>query len=271
MRTHRSDNNLRRWEDEGGAPIVPRRSRTKHGSLHNQPALYYFNIRAENAALESDPEGLTLPDLATAFQEGLAIARQSLAQGTQTGEDRRGWGVEVKDRADQPVMTVKFSDATIALHSPRSPEKRSTEPMEQRISVITLGVRSLAASLAFYEKLGWTRSLRSVEEVVFFQVGGLVLSLFPRDDLAAEAHVPPKWAGFGGIVLGYHTRSRAEVEEVIASAERAGARILKKAQNSVWGGYSGTFSDPDGYPWEVAWNPAFSLADDGSVSLPRSE
>ena len=143
--------------------------------------------------------------------------------------------------------------------------------MEQRISIITLGVRNLGASQAFYERLGWKRSMRSVEEVVFFQLGGLVLSLFPREHLAAEAHVPPKWAGFGGIVLGYNTRSRAEVEEVIEAAEGAGARILRKAQNSLWGGYSGSFSDPDGYPWEVVWNPAFGLADDGSVTLPHSE
>jgi hypothetical protein len=113
--------------------------------------------------------------------------------------------------------------------------------------------------------------MRNAEEVVFFQLGGLVLSLFPREHLAAEAHVPPKWAGFGGIVFGYNARSRAEVEEVIETAEGAGACILKKAQNSLWGGYSGSFSDPDGYPWEVAWNPTFGLADDGSVSLSPSE
>ena len=141
--------------------------------------------------------------------------------------------------------------------------------MEQRLSVISLGVRDLDRSRAFYERLGWQRSTRSTEEVVFFQLGGIVLSLLPREALAREADLPEAGSGFRGVALAYNTRSRAEVEMVLNEAEAAGARVVKAAETSVWGGYSGYFADPDDQLWEVAWNPGFDLADDGSVTLPE--
>ena len=107
------------------------------------------------------------------------------------------------------------------------------------------------------------------EGVVFFQVGGMVLSLFSRQDLAKDAHLSPEGSGFCGMALAYNTRSKDEVDEILRHAEVAGARILKPAQTAFWGGYSGYFSDPDGFPWEVAWNPGFRLASDGRVTLPE--
>ncbi len=140
--------------------------------------------------------------------------------------------------------------------------------MEQRVSLITLGVRDLDRSIAFYERLGWKRSMLGTEGVAFFQVGGLVLSLFPRDHLAQDAGLSAEGSGFCGIALAYNTRSKHEVGEVLDEAERAGAQILKPAQNTFWGGYSGYFSDPDGHPWEVAWNPGFIITPDGAICLP---
>jgi predicted lactoylglutathione lyase len=139
--------------------------------------------------------------------------------------------------------------------------------MEQRISVVTLGVRNLAASQAFYESLGWRCSTRATDEVVFFQLGGIVLSLLPREVLAREADVEPQGSGFCGVAFAYNTRSKAEVEAVMARAQRAGACIRKAIQTSVWGDYGGYFSDLDGYLWQVAWNPGLDPAVDGSVTL----
>jgi catechol 2,3-dioxygenase-like lactoylglutathione lyase family enzyme len=138
--------------------------------------------------------------------------------------------------------------------------------MEQRLSVVTLGVSDLDRSRRFYEALGWKRGNRH-DEVVFFQLNGMVLSLWSRASLAADARLAADGTGFGGIVLAYNTRSREEVDAVLAEAERAGARILKPAGDAFWGGYYGHFADPDGHPWEVAWNPEWELAADGSVRL----
>jgi uncharacterized protein len=141
--------------------------------------------------------------------------------------------------------------------------------MEQRISLITLGVSDLDQARAFYERLGWKRSLRQAEGVAFFQTGGMALSLFPRQDLAKDAQVSAQGAGFPGFALGFNTRSKQEVDEILRHAERAGGRIVKPAQDAFWGGYSGYFSDPDGFLWEVAWNPGFAMAADGSITLPE--
>jgi catechol 2,3-dioxygenase-like lactoylglutathione lyase family enzyme len=139
--------------------------------------------------------------------------------------------------------------------------------MEQRLSLVTLGVADLERSRRFYEDgLGWRRG-NDHAEVVFFQIGGAVLALFGREALEADARVPAAGSGFGGIVLAYNARTREEVDTVLAEAEAAGARILKPAENAFWGGYSGYFADPDGHPWEVAWNPDWAIADDGSVRL----
>ena len=139
--------------------------------------------------------------------------------------------------------------------------------MEQRLSVVTLGVADLERSRRFYEEgLGWKRGNRHTE-VVFFQLHGAVLALFSRDSLAADAGVPAQGSGFSGITLAYNARSRDDVEAVLAEAERAGASIVKQAQDVFWGGYSGYFADPDGHLWEVAWNPEWELTDAGEVRL----
>jgi catechol 2,3-dioxygenase-like lactoylglutathione lyase family enzyme len=138
--------------------------------------------------------------------------------------------------------------------------------MEQRLSVVTLGVADLQRSLRFYEALGWRRG-NSHEQVVFFQLNGLVLSLYGRESLAEDARVPAGGQGFSGITLAYNARDRAEVEGVLAEAQRAGGRIVKEAQDVFWGGYSGYFADPDGHLWEVAWNPEWELTPEGNVRL----
>ena len=127
--------------------------------------------------------------------------------------------------------------------------------MEQRLSLVTLGVADLERSRRFYEDgLGWRRG-NAHAEVVFFQLGGAILGLFSRDALAADARLPAAGSGFGGITLAYNARDRREVDAVLAEAEAAGATILKPAQDVFWGGYSGYFADPDGFRWEVAHNP----------------
>jgi uncharacterized protein len=139
--------------------------------------------------------------------------------------------------------------------------------MEQRLSLVTLGVADLERSRRFYEDgLGWRRG-NAHAEVVFFQLGGIVLALFARTALAADAGLAAAGSGFGGIVLAYNARSRAEVDAVLAEAIAAGATVLKPAQDAFWGGYSGYFADPDGHPWEVAWNPDWTILADGSVRL----
>jgi uncharacterized protein len=141
--------------------------------------------------------------------------------------------------------------------------------MEQRLSLVTLGVADLKRARRFYEDgLGWRRG-NDHEEVAFYQLGGMVLALWGREALKEEARQPDTGNGFGGIALAYNTRSREEVDAVLAQAEAAGGRILKPAEDAFWGGYSGYFADPDGHPWEVAWNPDWTIATDGSVRLGR--
>lgn len=140
--------------------------------------------------------------------------------------------------------------------------------MEPRLSLVTLGVTNLARSRAFYERLGWRASSASSDAIVFFQAGGMALALYPRADLAKDARLAAEGSGFGGITLAHNTRTRDEVDRLLAEAAAAGAAILKPAEEASWGGYSGYFADPDGFPWEVAWNPGFLLAEDGSLHLP---
>jgi hypothetical protein len=141
--------------------------------------------------------------------------------------------------------------------------------MEQRVSLVTLGVADLKRSREFYERLGWRRSMAKAEGVVFFQAGGMALALFPRQELAKDANVTPQGDGFRAISLAYSARHRAEVNSVLEEAEAAGAKLVKPAQDAFWGGYSGYFSDPDGFLWEVAWNPSFAMAEDGSIRIPE--
>ncbi len=140
--------------------------------------------------------------------------------------------------------------------------------MEQRVSIITLGVSDLTRSQEFYERLGWRRSMAKSEGIVFFQAGGMALALYPRDELAKDASVSAGGEGFRAFTLAYNARSREEVDAVLAEAECSGAKILKPAREAFWGGYTGYFSDPDGFLWEVAWNPFFSIEESGAIRLP---
>lgn len=140
--------------------------------------------------------------------------------------------------------------------------------MEQRLSLVTLGVADLERAAGFYEEgLGWKRGNQD-PGVVFFQMPGMILALWPRASLAEDARVKDAGgSGFGGVALAYNARSRDEVDAVLAEAGRAGARILKAAEATFWGGYSGYFADPDGHVWEVAHNPFWKIGADGGVSL----
>jgi uncharacterized protein len=139
------------------------------------------------------------------------------------------------------------------------------------LSIVTLGVGDLARSIAFYEALGWQRRASSVPDVIaWFGLGGTYLGLFPRDELAADAAIaePGPAPRFGGITLAINVRSDDEVLAALRTAESAGATILKPAEMAIFGGLSGYFADPDGHPWEVAHNPDFPLAEDGSLTIP---
>ena len=139
--------------------------------------------------------------------------------------------------------------------------------MEQRVSVITLGVADLARSRAFYESgLSWTVG-DSADSIVFFQLNGMVLALYPRDALAADAGVSPDGSGFAGITLAHNVGSPAVVDALLEQAEQAGGRVVKPAEKASWGGYSGYFADPDGHLWEVVYNPFWTLDPDGTVWL----
>ena len=138
--------------------------------------------------------------------------------------------------------------------------------MEQRLSLVTLGVRDLSRAKAFYEAMGWTNNAQPEDDVVFFQAGGMIVALWGREQLAEDSLVEDS-GGWGGVTLAHNVRSPAEVDAVIAEAEAAGATIARRGAETFWGGYSGVFIDPDGHPWEVAHNPGWRLADDGSVHL----
>ncbi|PIE13068.1 MAG: glyoxalase [Rhodobacterales bacterium] len=135
--------------------------------------------------------------------------------------------------------------------------------MEQRVSLITLGVADMARSSGFYEALGWQR-VESQDGVVAFDLIGQTLGLYPRDKLAEDMGVPVEALGHGGMTLSYNVRDKAEVARVIDAARSAGARVLKEAADVFWGGHHGYFADPDGHVWEVAHNPFSGLREDGA-------
>jgi predicted lactoylglutathione lyase len=138
--------------------------------------------------------------------------------------------------------------------------------MEQRLSLVTLGVADLGRARAFYEALGWSTGAAPGDDVVFFQAGCMVVALWSRESLAEDTAVEDG-GGWGGVTLAYNTRSPDEVDAVLVEAERAGARIARAGAKTFWGGYSGVFVDPDGHPWEVAHNPHWSLGPDGAIRL----
>jgi catechol 2,3-dioxygenase-like lactoylglutathione lyase family enzyme len=138
--------------------------------------------------------------------------------------------------------------------------------MEQRVSLITLGVADLARARRFYEALGWRTRAEPADEVVFFQAGGMIVALWGREQLAEDTAVEDG-GGWGGITLAYNARSPEEVDAVLAEAETAGATVARPGAETFWGGYSGVFVDPDGHAWEVAHNPHWTIHDDGTIGL----
>ena len=143
--------------------------------------------------------------------------------------------------------------------------------MEPRLSLVTLGYADFDRAVRFYrDGLGFPLSPASQGDVAFFRTGGVVLSLYPRDKLAADAGVPDDGTpgAYAGLTLAHNVRDEAEVAGVLAKAAAAGGRVIKPAQDAFWGGHHGCFADPDGHLWEVAWNPFFPIAADGSVVLP---
>ncbi|MDD2883875.1 MAG: VOC family protein [Dechloromonas sp.] len=139
--------------------------------------------------------------------------------------------------------------------------------MQQTISFITLGVSDLARSRAFYGALGWQEAAASQAEVAFFQAGGVVLALFPRQALAEDAGVASAGQGFAGFSLAHNVTSEAAVDSLLAAAQAVGATCPQPASRAPWGGYRGYFADPDGFLWEVCFNPFMPLASDGSLRL----
>ena len=138
--------------------------------------------------------------------------------------------------------------------------------MEQRVSLVTLGVADVARARAFYEALGWQTGAEPGADAIFFQAGAVVVALWGRSELAADSRVGDA-GGWGGVTLAHNVRSPSEVDAVLVEAQAAGATISRPGGKTFWGGYSGVFLDPDGHPWEVAHNPHWTLGEDGSVGL----
>jgi predicted lactoylglutathione lyase len=140
--------------------------------------------------------------------------------------------------------------------------------MEPRISLVTLGVADLARSKAFYEQLGWHG--QEVEETVFVRAGGMALVLWGRDKLAADCGLEAgtSSSGFGAIVLAQNVRTASEVDAIVQAAAVAGATVTRSPAETFYGGYAGVFTDPDGHAWEIAHNPGFALAEDGTLTIP---
>jgi uncharacterized protein len=140
--------------------------------------------------------------------------------------------------------------------------------MDQHLHLVTLGVRDFETSKTFYTKtLGWKPSSASNEDVVFIQAGGIVLSIYPREELAKDALVEPEGSGFSGFTLAHNAQSESEVAEIIADLKAKGVKIIKEPQKVFWGRYSSYFADPDGNCWEVAYNPFFPFDEDGDLKL----
>lgn len=141
--------------------------------------------------------------------------------------------------------------------------------LDQRLSVVTLGVDDLPRAVRFYEMLGW-RPVEVSDSIAFFQLPGMVFSLYPREALAADIGLDAKagrGSSAGSITLAYNARTREEVETVVSQAVEAGGRLVKQPAEAFWGGYSGYFSDPNGHLWEVAYNPHWTLDEIGRVTV----
>ena len=141
--------------------------------------------------------------------------------------------------------------------------------MDQRVSMVTLGVSDYARARAFYEALGWSPTL-DVQETAFFRANGVILVLWARDKLAEDIGVSDEGAGWSGTALAHNVRSRQEVHEVIERARKSGAEITREPADTFYGRYAGYFRDLDGHVWEIAYNPGFALDEDGNIVLPAS-
>ncbi len=140
--------------------------------------------------------------------------------------------------------------------------------MNQFLHLVTLGVRDFKKSYKFYTKtLGWKPSSASQDDVAFFQTSGVVFAIYPREELAKDALVESEGSGFAGFTLAYNARSEAEVDKIIADLKSKGVKIVKEPQKVFWGRYSSYFADPDGYLWEVAYNPFFPFDKNGNLKL----
>jgi uncharacterized protein len=170
----------------------------------------------------------------------------------------------VAAQADQPDSTPAIP---LTPQQHRSPKNEGDSKLEEQVSLVTLGVADVNRSWAFYERLGWQG--QQVDGTFFFRVGAIVVVLSGRDKLALDCGLHDEQAGgFTGVVLTHSVCSEAEVEDVMRSAERAGATVIRRAATTLHGGYAAIFTDPDGHAWEVAHNPGFPLAEDGSISVP---
>ena len=142
--------------------------------------------------------------------------------------------------------------------------------MEARVSLVTLGVENLPRALGFYrDGLGWPLSSVGDENVAFFRTGGIVLALYRRDLLAGDVGVPAEGTSFSGVTLAHNVAEREDVDRALGEAVAAGATLVKAAEDVFWGGRIGYFADPDGHLWEVAWNPGFPIAPDGTLRMPE--
>ena len=147
-------------------------------------------------------------------------------------------------------------------------QKSNNDPMEQRLTIITLGVTDLKKSIEFYEhNFGWKRLSSSTEDIAFFQLNGIQLALFGKSELAKDAAVDNDGKGFKGITIAYNTRSEVEVDEIIRRLREKGVKIVKEPAKVFWGGYSSYISDLDGNLWEIAFNPYLQLDEKGNIKI----
>lgn len=140
--------------------------------------------------------------------------------------------------------------------------------MDQRISIVTLGTNDMDRAVAFWEAMGWPRRAKAFTSIAMFQCGGLAFAIYPFDKLAQDCGMTDRGVGFGGFTIAHNLGSKAQVDALLAVAVANGATLQKPAHEAFWGGYSGYFLDPDGHPWEVAYNPFVPMAPDGALLLP---
>jgi len=176
----------------------------------------------------------------------------------------------VRRASSRPISVGAPATADIVARGARSRlarcEAGTFDGMEQRVSLITLGVTDVSRSRRFYERLGWRG--QETDGTVFFQAGGIAVVLWGRDELAADSGVEDGGGPFGGIALAQNVRSEDDVRRIVADAEAAGATVTRSPAPTFYGGFAACFTDPDGHVWEIAHNPGFTLADDGSLVLP---